>query len=571
MSGKRAHLGIAFAAAVVAAVLIAFAVVLVDQQSDDRNEIEDGYRDRATVSAALTESLFEASSSLGQEQNARLFGTREVSPEALARQAQQNQATFLAVVDEDGSLLASSPGTPAPVLDRLRTTPEDVRAVLDGASFGLSNLLELEGGVRTLEFATAFETDFGRRVLVSGSSPELIAVFLGGYLAKVPNVEGGVAYLLDGNDVSLAATGPGAAPGSMPDDPALIEAVGGGGEQGSFGDDQFFVSAPVQGSPWKVVSTAPESTLFDSVSGSHKWVPWLIFTLLAIASAAALVLLTRVLRSAGELEEANAKLADANDALERRAKELGRSNAELEQFASIASHDLKEPLRKMQTLTELLARKEGERLSDEGRDYMARIDAAGDRMQSLIDDLLRFSRVATQGQPFEPVDLTDVANKAVFDLEAPIEESGATVEVDDLPTVAADPLQMRQLLQNLISNAIKFRREGVPPEIRVEGQTRGRFAELSVADNGIGFEPKYNARIFRVFERLHGRGSYPGTGIGLALCRKIVDRHGGTITAGSVPGEGSTFTITLPIAARAESAHEPSLNGDRVESVSTHA
>jgi light-regulated signal transduction histidine kinase (bacteriophytochrome) len=304
-------------------------------------------------------------------------------------------------------------------------------------------------------------------------------------------------------------------------------------------------------------------------------VPWFIFALLAVASAAAFILLIRVLRNADELEDTNDRLEAANAALEQRAKELGRSNEELEQFASIASHDLKEPLRKVQTLTELLNVKEADRLSDEGRDYLSRTSAAGERMQQLIDDLLKFSRVATQGQPFQQVDLRDIVDRVVSDLEAQIERTGASVEVDELPTVAADPLQMRQLFQNLISNALKFHRQDVPPEVRISGQTRGRFAEIEVSDNGIGFEAKYEAKIFRVFERLHGRGAYPGTGIGLALCRKIVDRHGGTISAESVPDQGSTFTVTLPIkqaAPRLDGAGaETNGSGERAEKHEIHA
>jgi light-regulated signal transduction histidine kinase (bacteriophytochrome) len=153
-----------------------------------------------------------------------------------------------------------------------------------------------------------------------------------------------------------------------------------------------------------------------------------------------------------------------------------------------------------------------------------------------------------------------------------ISETGGEVEVGDMPTVAADPLQMRQLLQNLISNGLKFHRDQVPPKVRISGVANGRLAEFDVSDNGIGFEPRFNARIFRVFERLHGRSSYPGTGIGLALCRKIVDRHGGTIGAESTPGEGSTFTVTLPIT-QAGPLDAAAVNGepDRAELPVIHA
>jgi signal transduction histidine kinase len=173
-------------------------------------------------------------------------------------------------------------------------------------------------------------------------------------------------------------------------------------------------------------------------------------------------------------------------------------------------------------------------------------------MRTLIDDLLMFSRVTTNARPFVPVDLAHVARQVIDDIEVTVAETGATITQRGLPTIDADPLQMRQLLQNLVTNALKFRAEGVPPKIDIEGRRRGAVVEITVSDNGIGFEPQYATRIFRAFERLHGIGAYPGTGIGLALCRKIVERHLGTITAQGRPGRGATFTVTLPAAQRQE-------------------
>ncbi len=166
-------------------------------------------------------------------------------------------------------------------------------------------------------------------------------------------------------------------------------------------------------------------------------------------------------------------------------------------------------------------------------------------MQQLIEDLLRYSRVATQGRPFSLVDLGRVTDDVVEDLADVITQSGAVINIGPLPVISADPTQMRQLMQNLVSNAIKFRREGVTPQIDVAATPDEGWVKIVVRDNGIGFEPQYARRIFRVFERLHGRGTYPGTGIGLALCRKIAERHGGTVSAESVLGEGSAFTVTL--------------------------
>ena len=246
-----------------------------------------------------------------------------------------------------------------------------------------------------------------------------------------------------------------------------------------------------------------------------------------------------------------ARTADLNLANES----LQRSNRELEQFASVASHDLQEPLRKIQAFGDRLQTRCAQGLGEQGRDYLTRMLSSATRMRSLIDALLSFSRVTTKAQPFAPVDLSATAQDVVSDLESRIEGTGGRVEIGTLPTLEADPLQMRQLLQNLISNSLKFARPGEPPVVQVESRILpkvegngeiSRF-ELLVRDNGIGFEEVYLDRIFELFQRLHGRQEYEGTGMGLAICRKIVERHGGTITARSAPEEGATFVVNLPL------------------------
>jgi PAS domain S-box-containing protein len=258
---------------------------------------------------------------------------------------------------------------------------------------------------------------------------------------------------------------------------------------------------------------------------------------------------TRMVGTGQDVTEAR----QTEEALAQQARELKRSNDELEQFAYVASHDLQEPLRKIQAFGDRLRSRWGESLNEEGRDYLERMQEATRRMQALIDDLLTLSRVATQAQTFEPVDLGQVARDAVSDLEVQVEQTGGRVEVGELPTLEADETQMRQLLQNLIHNALKFHREDAPPVVKVysealqEGQTEER-CQVFVEDNGIGFEEKYADRIFGVFQRLHGRSEYEGTGIGLPICRKIVERHGGSIAVRSEPGKGTTFIVTLPVA-----------------------
>lgn len=231
---------------------------------------------------------------------------------------------------------------------------------------------------------------------------------------------------------------------------------------------------------------------------------------------------------------------------------LEASNRELQDFAYIASHDLQEPLRKIIAFSDRLSMKSGDALDDTGKDYLQRIQHAAWRMQVLIEDLLTLSRVTTRGQPFTNVDLQEVVAGVASDLEARLEETQGRLEVGTLPVLEADPLQMRQLFQNLIGNALKFHKPDTPPFVRVRlvdeepGSLSTRW-KIVVEDNGIGFDMKYADRIFQPFQRLHGRSSaYTGTGMGLAICRKIIERHHGTIWATSKPGEGTQFWITLP-------------------------
>jgi PAS domain S-box-containing protein len=250
-------------------------------------------------------------------------------------------------------------------------------------------------------------------------------------------------------------------------------------------------------------------------------------------------------------EELEERVAERTARLQAYAERLAASNRELEDFAYVASHDLQEPLRKVLAFGERLKSKYADALGEQGLDYLRRMEAATVRMQDLIEDLLSLSRVTTRAHPFEPVDFGEIAREVLADLEARLEETEGTVEVGELPTIDADRGQIRQLLQNLVGNALKFRKETEPPVVKVYGRVEDReedaaVCRLVVEDNGIGFDERYLSRIFAPFERLHGRAAYEGTGMGLAICRKVVERHGGEITARSLPGEGSTFVVTLP-------------------------
>jgi PAS domain S-box-containing protein len=254
------------------------------------------------------------------------------------------------------------------------------------------------------------------------------------------------------------------------------------------------------------------------------------------------------------------KVEQRTEVLHQLNTELQRSNQELQDFAYVASHDLQEPLRKIQAFGNLLQEEYEQELGD-GKAYLERMRNAATRMRILIEDLLTFSRVTTKAAPFAQIDLNAIVRQVIDDVEPRLQATNGTIEAQPLPIIEADPGQMHQMFQNLIVNALKFHRPNVPPIVSVFAETREtpslefernpltteQYCLLSIEDNGIGFDEKYLDRIFTVFQRLHGKSDYEGTGIGLAVVRKIVERHGGTITARSSVGKGTTFIITLPI------------------------
>jgi PAS domain S-box-containing protein len=236
--------------------------------------------------------------------------------------------------------------------------------------------------------------------------------------------------------------------------------------------------------------------------------------------------------------------------LEEYARRLERSNQELQDFAYVASHDLQEPLRKIQQFSENLNRLAGSQLDETAREYLLRMNRASERMQKMVNSLLELSRVNTQGRPFRSLELNLAVEDALNDLEMLLLRTGGKVHVDPLPTVYADQHQMRRLFMNLIGNALKYQQEGVTPQVHVAAEivrtSEGERVRVSVEDNGIGFAMEHLERIFQPFQRLHGRNKYEGTGMGLAICRRIVERHGGQITAESQPGVGTKFVVSLP-------------------------
>ena len=235
----------------------------------------------------------------------------------------------------------------------------------------------------------------------------------------------------------------------------------------------------------------------------------------------------------------------AQSELARRSQALARSNAELEQFAYVVSHDLQQPLGMISSYLELLQGSIDDSLSEEAREYLDRVVRGADRMQEMVDAVLGFARVDTRGNEFAAIDLTAILSAVVDELKEPIEATGATITHDTLPTMIADGAQVHQLLHNLLANAIKFVGDR-PPRVHISAVQTDSGWQVSVRDNGIGMEPDAAERIFVMFQRLHTQDEYPGTGIGLAICKRIVERHGGRIWVESQPHRGSTFVFTLP-------------------------
>ena len=534
------------------AVLTLFAIELTNTQAKSRADIGARVHERGRLSAALISSLF---NTVEQQvpSEAKTYGTRTVSVATLQHGAQTN--AYLALLGPDRTVIAATRGFTAQARANLQHSAA-LALVSRGLPYGLGNVLPY-GSTGVINLAAVLPTPYGRRILLSGFLPAALSAFLGGELKQIPGVKGSVDYIVDGNGTVIGSTSKQAPVGTKLDrgvEPtALAHRTF---DTGSVYWDQ----AAIANATWRVVQTSPDGPLFASVSGLRKWIPWIIFAAFAAVALLAVLLATRMVRASEQIrsakrvvDEMNTSLEAKNAEMEVRAIELATANAELERsndelqnFASVASHDLQEPLRKIQTFGQQLQRRYGDDLPEEGQEYVRRMASAATRMRALIEDMLEFSRVATRTLPFEPVDLAAIAATVVDDCENAIQESHATIEVGDLPTIEADRTQMRQLIQNLLMNAIKFRRHDVAPHISITARTVGDGEiELIVADNGIGFEPEFAEKIFGIFERLHGRTDYEGTGIGLAVCRKIARRHGGEIHAEGEVDRGATFIVRL--------------------------
>ncbi len=542
----------------------AFTYEFVRSQADSRHQAEHSFQVQAHITSELTSSLFQSTATAAATAASKAFGGQAPSATALTSLAQRSHLAYALVVDSAGHTLAASAGAPS----RAGVSRSELRHALTSRLW-LSNLRHVRGRTNpVIQLELPFTTSFGRRIEVEAFDARLLVSFLSAYLHESGANPAQVGYIVDGENQVVAESS-----GQL-----KVGARLRGGlvapHSGSFvadGRQRYVASSPLAGSPWRVLLSEPTTALYPALAGSNSWILSAALVAFGFVALVALVLLRRMLIGTARVVEANQQLEELNESLEeriaertavaeQRAAELARSNSELEQFASVASHDLQEPLRKIRMYAQRLPKRVGDDLPEDAASDLGRMHDAAERMQRLIDDLLSFARVSSRQRDFEPVDLSALAREIVDDLEARIREVDAQVEIGELPVVFADRVQMGQLLQNLLSNALKFHRDGVPPVVRIRAEVAegepSRFAGeaanarhclIAIEDNGIGFEPKYAERIFSAFERLHSRSEYDGTGIGLSIARKIAWRHGGELTATGAPGKGATFTLTLPL------------------------
>ncbi|HKU59553.1 MAG TPA: ATP-binding protein [Gaiellaceae bacterium] len=541
-----------------------FAYLVVHSENESRSQARQQFAEQARLTAQFTGSLLSTSSGIGATAE-KAFGGKTLDQHVVDATAKAGHLAYLVILDAHGHRLAASTGTPAGV---------GVGPQIQHALAGTGWFSSLIANKAIFEWAQPFKTAYGRRVQVQGFPASVFATFLNGFLRSAQNGGSGLAFVLDANNRIIATSSKTFKLGQRPKSAGLLAALRSGREQGVYhysGAERIFASTPIAGSEWKAVTASTTASIYPKLAGSQRWILYAALGAFSFISLMSVFFFRRALLTGDALQHSNAELKSVNATLEQRvaertadaeerAKELARSNQELEQFSSIASHDLQEPLRKIRMFGERLRESLEGSLSEEAADDLARMHNAAERMQRLISDLLEFSRVSYRGSPFEPISLSEVAAEVVSDLEVSITELGGTVDVGELPVVDADRTQIRQLLQNLIANALKFHKPGEAPVVRVRAEVitgqaprftgeavGGDRVVITVADNGIGFETKHADRIFGAFERLHGRSEYEGTGIGLSIARKIAWRHGGHITATSAPNEGSVFTVTLPL------------------------
>ena len=539
--------GLRIAASFVILTLVGVGVgawLLADSQSNDREQLRERYATGSTVASALIDSLFSVAFSSGVERAVTEF-SGEVTTKQLDAYTERNQSLYTVVLDAEGGVVAASSAAPAGVGDIVESVGE--------AGIAIGDVTQL-GAEEAIASATRFPVGESARYLVSGSDVKVFKEFLSGSIAPLVRY-GGEAYVLDGNGRELGAVSDSNPKRPPPPARELVRLAGTEEEDvyDAGGEERYFATNPVANTNWQVVVTAPTAELYAPASGVSRWLPWLILAILGLALLAIGLLVRRTVEASARIAVVNAQLEASQDRLRDRAvelqssnAELQRSNAELEQFAYVASHDLSAPLRAVAGFSQLLGVRYKGKLDGDADQFIRHMQDGVDRMQRIIDDLLAYSRVDRSGLQPEPINLDATLDEVLHSLGPEIADRGAVVTREPLGEACGEPGQLSQVIQNLVANGMKFTAPGVLPEVHVSSRREGERILVSVRDNGIGIDPGHAEQIFKMFQRLHSADEYEGTGIGLAISKKIIDRHGGQIRIEPGPGGGTVFTFDLP-------------------------
>ena len=528
---RASALGLSVAGLVVLALSTLFAIELSDTQANSRADVENRLHQRAELAGALVESLFQT---IAQQipQYQRLYGTQTVTTAMM--NASRQQDTYLALLNSRGRVIASSRGfEPYGQADLSRSSALDL--VGSTRPYTVGNVLPY-GHAKVIDLAVQFPTRYGRRILVAGVPPASLEALLGGELGRIPGVKGAHNYVIDRDNTVLASTNPARPAGYRFTDPASVQALSrvSGNRNG-----RYYAELPLAGSTWRLVISAPDGPLFASVTGLHKWVPWFIFIAFALMAAVALLLATRVLRSA------HRDVAAATEA-----------SAMKSNFVANMSHEIRTPLNGVTGMMNLLSDTE---LTGEQREYLELARSSGEALMTVINDILDVAKIEAGRLEIERRDFNlHEMVEATCELAAAT-AAGKNIELqsfvhDDVPRlVRGDRLRLGQILSNLVSNAVKFTAEG---EVSVE-VTRGEGSDdtatvcFEVRDTGIGIAPDRIEALFDPFSQADAGTTrrFGGTGLGLTIARELTELMGGTIGATSELGVGSSFRFSIPFGA----------------------